>query len=769
MSTGIIDFQAPLLPSTDPQATTNLPSMLPTTTVTKRAFKRRAPKACGRCRIRKVRCDIVLRGNGCTNCALDEVECIDTLSRRQAGAHKKSMKRQKAKEAQIAAKTFGEEVDDTSPFLDNIAALPDLLSPPTTAITFSPEANCQENLGVSPHLRHTENHFPDFTMGLLSEEEVASCTESHSSPSTNLGHPKMMRGVDVCQNNNYGLPSFILPIESAKCAQHWFFLHCQGAFDVLHEELRNAIITSYVHFIHPQLPVLDIHELLQALATNGRDCKVSLLLLQAILLSGCTFVEMEYVTQAGFESRMSLRRQLADRVRLLYDFDCEPDRLILVQSLTLMTSWQEYGDEVKHLRHWIGIAYNISIFIGLNKDPESSSLPLHRKHLWKRVWWSCYMKDRMLAFGLRHAPIIPTEECQTPDLTLDDFDIELPTSEVSSVFSDCGLLLDIDQQKRLAEVCIAQQKLCHKLSEVLKARYETIAPKLGCTTTRTLVSVPKTSSTNTPEIQKCASGLTSWYRDLPSRLRYQVPTSLQFGPEQHLLMFHCALLNLLYYALICILQRPWPSPISQALPASEICSQRKSRLAANAISSILRDLQGLEMIHLLPTSGITFILQAAVVHLADSATGTSILRSKSKQQLESCLEFLDDLMEVHSYSTFAKSFIVSAAAKLYHEPKYMDRLEANGVIGTYPRQIKETVTHSPGLFKLLSPPDVALTGVAHGPVSEDPADTAPEDKGSTQARNHDSMLGMFDYGYLDLSPDLFLNLGPGDFDSTSIT
>lgn len=679
------------------------------------------------------------------------------------------MKRPKASKVQIAAKTFGEEVDNTNPFLESIAAIPDLLSPPTTAITFSPEANCQENLGVSPHLPHTENHFPDFTMGLLSEEEVASCSESRSSPPTNHGHPTTMGGVEVSQNNNYGLPSFILPINSAKCTQHWFFLHCQGAFDVLHEKLRTAIITSYIHFVHPQLPVVDIHELLQALATDGRDCKISLLLLQAILLSGCTFVEMEYVTQAGFESRMSLRRQLADRVRLLYDFDCEPDRLILVQSLTLMTCWQEYGDEVKHLRHWIGIAYNISIFIGLNKDPESSSLPLHRKHLWKRVWWSCYMKDRMLALGLRHSPIIPTEECQTPDLALEDFDIRLPTSEVSSVFYDCGLLLDIDQQKRLAEVCIAQQQLCHKLSEVLKARYETIAPKLGCTTTRTLVSVPKTSSTNTPDIQNCASGLTSWYRDLPSILKYQVPSSLQFGPEQHLLMFHCALLNLLYYALICILQRPWPSPISQVLPASEICSQRKSRLAANAISSILRDLQGLEMIHLLPTSGITFILQAAVVHLADSATGISILRSKSRQQLESCLEFLDDLMEVHSYSAFARSFLVSAAAKLYHEPKYMDRLEASGGPGTQPRQIKESVMYSPGLFKLLSPSDGAPPGIPHGTVNEDPADTAAEDKDNTQARQHDSMLDMFDYGYLDLSPDLFLNLGPGDFDSTSST
>lgn len=65
----------------------------------------------------------------------------------------------------------------------------------------------------------------------------------------------------------------------------------------------------------------------------------------------------------------------------------------------------------------------------------------------------------MLAMSLRHAPVIPAEDCETPDLNKEDFDIHPATIEVLSGFENCGLLHDMDQQYRLAEVCIAQQKL----------------------------------------------------------------------------------------------------------------------------------------------------------------------------------------------------------------------------------------------------------------------------------------------------------------------
>jgi Fungal Zn(2)-Cys(6) binuclear cluster domain len=48
-----------------------------------RPVKRRASKACQCCRSRKVRCNVTEHGAPCTNCRLDEVECIVSESRRK--------------------------------------------------------------------------------------------------------------------------------------------------------------------------------------------------------------------------------------------------------------------------------------------------------------------------------------------------------------------------------------------------------------------------------------------------------------------------------------------------------------------------------------------------------------------------------------------------------------------------------------------------------------------------------------------------------------
>lgn len=50
---------------------------------TGRSVKRRASKACQCCRARKVRCNVTEHGAPCTNCRLDEVECIVSESRRK--------------------------------------------------------------------------------------------------------------------------------------------------------------------------------------------------------------------------------------------------------------------------------------------------------------------------------------------------------------------------------------------------------------------------------------------------------------------------------------------------------------------------------------------------------------------------------------------------------------------------------------------------------------------------------------------------------------
>ena len=49
---------------------------------TRRKGGKRSSRACGSCRSRKVRCNVVLHGIPCSNCEHDEVECIVPNKRR---------------------------------------------------------------------------------------------------------------------------------------------------------------------------------------------------------------------------------------------------------------------------------------------------------------------------------------------------------------------------------------------------------------------------------------------------------------------------------------------------------------------------------------------------------------------------------------------------------------------------------------------------------------------------------------------------------------
>lgn len=449
------------------------------------------------------------------------------------------------------------------------------------------------------------------------------------------------------------------------------------------QKLRNAIISRYVEFVYPQLPVVDIHDILNAIATNGTQGKVSLLLFQSILLAGSAYVDIEYVFEAAYRSRLALREELAERVRLLYDFDCETDRLILVQSLILMTSWQEKGDEVKHLRHWISVAHNIALLLGLNRDPSALPMPAKRKRLWKRVWWSLYLRDRLLALGLRQSPLIARAECNLSDLDHGDFDIQAASPKVCSSFRDCGLLQDLDQQERLVEVCIAQMKLSHHLADILQSRYTTFAPKMGCTKLIALVLVPKAPSVDADDVQVCSRSLDQWYRGLADHLKYRSRLSLSFDPGQGVLMLHCSILNLFYYALVCALHRPYPSPVLRTLSATEICFQRKSLHAADAIMSILSELQVHDLIGFLPTQGITFMMQAAITVLGESNSPTAYLQARSRQNLEACLQILHCLRDVHTYSFWATNLLTTAASKLHKrfQDARVSRAASPGLVG----------------------------------------------------------------------------------------
>jgi hypothetical protein len=136
-----------------------------------------------------------------------------------------------------------------------------------------------------------------------------------------------------------------------------------------------------------------------------------------------------------------------------------------------MTYWHETMDDQKDTWHWMGVAISLSYTIGLHKDPEKSDMDQNKKRLWKRIWWSCFMRDLLVALGMRRPTRVKYEEYDMPILTEDDFELSPLSKNVTIISLDCTLARDVDAQRELAQMCIAKAKLCICISHVLSVQY----------------------------------------------------------------------------------------------------------------------------------------------------------------------------------------------------------------------------------------------------------------------------------------------------------
>lgn len=261
---------------------------------------------------------------------------------------------------------------------------------------------------------------------------------------------------------------------------------------------------------------------------------------------------MDHLRAAGYTSRKAARKDFFIKTRLLYDFDHEQDRMLLVQALLLMSYWYETPDDQKDTWHWMGVAISLSHTIGLHRNPQKSNMDLSRQKLWKRIWWSCYMRDRLVALGMRRPTRIKTADCDVPMLTIEDFDIDIGFDENEAFFWSpeyrAKMEKDVERHKQLAVLCIEKAKLCVCISSVLTAQYSVLNTNQGSlsadgSTRTTMMLLPKKLEPGCEEVRRCDMELDEWVGGLPSGAIYGTPCVSGADP---VLVLHKALLHLIY-------------------------------------------------------------------------------------------------------------------------------------------------------------------------------------------------------------------------------
>jgi Fungal specific transcription factor domain len=243
----------------------------------------------------------------------------------------------------------------------------------------------------------------------------------------------------------------------------------------------------------------------------------------------------------------------------------------------------------------MGVAITLAQLLGMHRKDEYKVQSDERK-LYKRVWWSCYIRDRLLAIAMCRPLRIKDAEFNTPPLTLEDFDIiDLSTGTGET-------LPDIASQTALAEMCIRATELCKLVAGVLELHFS-LFPKEDSTTardngTRAAMMYLKSSPLDEQQMQVYDEQLQTWYRTLPPSCVYG--TTTVHRESSRCIVVNAASLHITFWAVVSALHRP------QLQSRGNAVSVRRVEEAAIEISRVDREMHQICLDQYLPsTAGIS--------------------------------------------------------------------------------------------------------------------------------------------------------------------
>lgn len=117
------------------------------------------------------------------------------------------------------------------------------------------------------------------------------------------------------QNNS--LPDYLIPLPGHIAVEDADYLRKKGALSIPETEFRDALLCSYINFVHPTLPLLDLHDFVTTMNVPSQlGQQLSLLLFQAVMFAGSAWVDVKLIRRQGYLTRKAARKALFQKVRV---------------------------------------------------------------------------------------------------------------------------------------------------------------------------------------------------------------------------------------------------------------------------------------------------------------------------------------------------------------------------------------------------------------------------------------------------------------------
>ncbi|KAG5655218.1 hypothetical protein KAF25_001971 [Fusarium avenaceum] len=608
-----------------------------------RPWKRRSSKACLSCRTRKVRCDVVDGGAPCTNCRLDDIDCVLKESNRGR------------RPASASAATASQRNNDRNPNHQQHDREP--LDEIHVQVQKEHDSSAQDSAPApTPMQRLT----PDPSLDYIGQIRIGNGPFATTQAQMDQLTP--------------ALPLFIRPPPRHLDSRDMDYLSHKLCLSIPDPDFRHELLRVYVNVVHPVLPILDLDDYIGSILNNNGRNPISLLLFQAVNFVSVTFVGLKFLQSRGYVSRSAARRDFFDRVRILYSLNYESDRMILIQSLLLLTHWYDGPDDDKDTWYWMGTALTNAQVGGLHRTPEHLKISPQEKRLRRRVWWCCIMRDRLLALGIRSPPRINEDEYNVKPLTLDDFDLSSPVPNVDKLFRGSKVAYpDAEKRQILAVMCIELSSLCVYIGRTLNTLYTVMGNYLGGVEyTQQSSARPDQSPEQVQALAKRSTELKDWVESQNVNSRYTPKTGSRVTSSNtadglqgdSLVYFHQAQLRIVYLTALGALNRPQvfcygSGGDSESNLANAPVSRENVTDTAVEMTKLAFNLQRDGQLGFLPTLAVPAYLAVTLVHLFNTCSNDEEIRSLSLGRLYHCISVLQQLQDMYTSADYALQFLNS--------------------------------------------------------------------------------------------------------------
>ncbi|KAJ9646708.1 hypothetical protein H2204_000400 [Knufia peltigerae] len=461
------------------------------------------------------------------------------------------------------------------------------------------------------------------------------------------------------------------------------YLAQQGAFNLPPEGIRNEFLKCFVDYVQPFGPVLDVRAFVRAIQQNDPYNPISLSLLWAVVFAASSFIDIDHLRLLGFNTRRSARQHLYRLVKLLYSFDVAGGPTARLQIALLLTFGYETPDDLHDAWYWLGVAITWAKTLGAHCVSSGGQPRNPRNNLLRRLWWSCWVRDRIITIGLRRPMHIKTG---VPELDLDDFDLAPTSQDITKTLGLPRSVKDSNTITKLARITLALGSLCEYIGDIFNGLFlegtGSAKPKQEAEHSQCKWH---SLTTDINWISQMNKRLEDWLSRTAQEVQLFAPGSLEVINDEEdssILIVHRAMLVCLYYTISTTLYRSQFLDARSAairLSALQELSLLKVQVAADRVFRVYMNLKERALIQFLPHMGVVCLIPATLAHLLESQTNDRTARKMSLQKAQSCVDILHELSQTYASAEYAILNLMIAKGRICGSLDVSDKEEEPGI------------------------------------------------------------------------------------------